>query len=147
MTRNMNEPAWQFQYSVECNATCRFAWSYWTNIANWDDPPAKFILDGPFAVGSRLTTILPGQTFSSVIRDVKPEREATIEMQLTDAILSFQWKFEELSENRTRITQRLALTGANAESFVPQARIMESSAPEGMKKIAAAIEHAQRADA
>jgi hypothetical protein len=89
---------------------------------------------------------LPGQTFSSVIRDVKPEREATIEMQLPDAILSFQWKFEELPKNQTRITQRFVLFGTNAESFVPQARIMESSAPEGMKKIAAAIEHAQRAD-
>lgn len=147
MTHNMNEPAWQFQYSVECNAACRFAWSYWTNISNWDDPPARFILDGPFAVGSRLTTILPGQNFSSVIRDVKPQREATIEMQLPDAILSFQWKFEELSENRTRITQRLALTGANAESFVAQARTMETSAPDGMKKITAAIEGAQRANA
>ena len=79
-----------------------------------------------------------------MIRDLQPDREAVIEMQLPGAILSFYWKFEELEENRTRITQRLALSGANAKSFVNQASIMESSVPDGMRKVAVAIERAQR---
>ncbi len=103
MTHNISEPAWQFQHSVDSNAPRQFAWSYWTNIANWNDPPASFHLDGPFNIGSRLTTSLPGQTLHSVIRGLKADREATIEMQLTDAILSFHWAFENLSEDRTRI--------------------------------------------
>ncbi len=106
-------------------------------------PPAKFDLDGPFEIGARLTTTLPGQTLYSVVRDLQPEREATIEMQLPDAILSFHWKFEKLAENRTRITQRLVLSGANAKSFVAQASAMEASVPDGMKKVVAAIERAQ----
>jgi len=140
----MSEPAWEFQYSIECNATRQFAWRFWTDIANWNDPPAKFDLDGPFKTGARLTTTLPGETLYSVIRDLQPEREATIEMQLADAILSFHWKFEKLTEDRTRITQRLVLSGANAKSFVAQATAMEASVPDGMKKVAAAIERAQR---
>ena len=120
------------------------SWSYWTNIANWNDPPASFLLDGPFDIGSRLTTSLPGQTLHSVIRDLKADREATIEMQLTDAILSFHWAFENPSEDRTRITQRLVLSGPNAKSFVAQANILEQSAPAGMKTLVAAIERAQR---
>jgi len=140
----MSEPAWEFQYSIECNATRQFAWRFWTDIANWNDPPAKFDLDGPFKTGARLTTTLPGETLYSVIRDLQPEREATIEMQLADAILSFHWKFEKLTEDRTRITQRLVLSGANAKSFVAQATAMETSVPDGMKKVAAAIERAQR---
>jgi len=140
----MSEPAWEFQYSIECNATRQFAWRFWTDIANWNDPPAKFDLDGPFQTGARLTTTLPGETLYSVIRDLQPEREATIEMQLADAILSFHWKFEKLTEDRTRITQRLVLSGANAKSFVAQATAMEASVPDGMKKVAAAIERAQR---
>jgi len=143
MTHSMSEPAWEFQYSIECNATHKFAWRFWTNIANWNDPPAKFDLDGPFEIGARLTTTLPGQTLYSVIRDLQPEREAAIEMQLSDAVLSFHWKFEKLGESRTRITQRLVLSGANAKSFVAQASAMEASVPEGMKKVAAAIERAQ----
>ena len=144
MTHSMSEPAWEFRYSIECNATQKFAWRFWTNIANWDDPPAKFDLDGPFEIGARLTTTLRGQTLYSVIRDLQPEREASIEMQLPDAILSFHWKFEKLTEDRTRITQGLVLSGANAKSFVAQATAMETSVPEGMKKVAAAIERAQR---
>lgn len=106
-------------------------------------PPAKFDLDTSFEIGARLTTTLPGQTFYSVIRDLQPECEAVIEMQLPDVILSFHWKFEKLAEDRTRITQRLALSGANAKSFVAQASAMEASVPEGMKKVVAAIERAQ----
>ncbi len=94
------EPAWQFQHSVDCNARRQFAWVYRTNIANWIDPPASFRLEGPFDVGSRLTTSLPGQTLHSLIRDMIAGREATIEMRLPDAILSFHWKFENLSERR-----------------------------------------------
>ena len=143
MTHRMSEPVWEFQHSVECRATRPFAWRYWTNIANWDDPPAKFDLEGPFDIGSRLTTTLPGQTWHSVIRDLKPDCEATIEMQLPDALLSFHWRFEDLAEDRVRITQRLALSGANAKSFVAHASMFEQSVPDGMKKVVAAIERAQ----
>jgi hypothetical protein len=140
----MPEPAWVFEHSVDCNAPRQLAWSYWTHIANWNDPPATFHLDGPFDVGSRLTTSLPGQTLNSVIREVvngSQSYEAIIDMQLPGAILSFQWKFEEkLFEHRTRITQRLTLSGANAEALVPQAIMLEKSAPEGMEKLVAAIE-------
>lgn len=135
---------WQFQYSIECNVPREFAWEYWTNIENWNDPPARFQLEGPFVAAAQLTTILPGQTLHSVIRDVQPEREATIEMQLPDALLSFHWTFEKLADDRTRITQQLALSGPNADLFVAQVRIMETSVPEGMKKIATAINQAHR---
>jgi len=135
-----SEPAWQFQHSVDCNAPRQFAWNYWTNVANWNDPPASFHLDGPFDIGSQLTTSLPGQMFHSVIRDVVAGREAIIDMQLADAILSFYWKFESLTEDTSRITQRIVLSGPNAAAFVAQAGILEQSTPEGMKKLVAAIE-------
>jgi hypothetical protein len=55
---------WEMAHSVETNASPAFAWHYCTNIANWDDPPAEFELEGPFARGSRGSrgaTWLPGQ--------------------------------------------------------------------------------------
>ena len=149
MTENTSEPVWQFQHSVDCNAPRHFAWSHWTDIANWNDPPASFHLDGPFDVGSRLTTSFPGQTLHSLIREVvKGSRtdEAIIDMQLPGALLSFQWKFESLSEDRTRITQRQTLSGANAEALVAQASMLEKSTPEGMEKLAAAIERTMKAE-
>ena len=138
-----------FQHSVDCNAPRNFAWSHWTDIANWNDPPASFHLDGPFGVGSRLTTSLPGQTLHSVIRRLvngSRSDEAIIDMQLPGAILSFQWTFESLSEDRTRITQRLTLSGANAEALVAQASMLEKTTPEGMEKLVAAIERSTKAE-
>lgn len=145
----MNSAAslWQFECSVECHAPRSFAWRYWTNIANWNDPPATFHIDGPFAAGSKITTTLPGQTLHSVIRYVLPDSEAIIDLQLPETILTFHWALESLSDVRTRITQHLELSGANAPSLVAQARMMEQTTPAGMKKLAAAIEEAHTKNA
>jgi hypothetical protein len=149
MTENTSEPVWEFQHSVDCNTPRHFAWNHWTDIANWNDPPASFHLDGPFDVGSRLTTNLPGQILHSIIREVVNgygTDEATIEMQLPGAILSCHWTFESLSENRTRITQRLTLSGANAEALLAQAGILEESTPKGMQKLVGVIERSMKAE-
>ena len=140
----VTEPVWQFEYAIECNATRHFAWDYWTNISNWNDPPAEIQLDGPFAPGSRFITKLPGQEpLHSVIRSVTPQREATIDMQLPGAILSFRWWFEDLSGGeRTKLTQLLTLSGKAAQEFVGQIVIFEETVPQGMKRLAAAISDA-----
>jgi hypothetical protein len=140
----MAESIWQFEYSVEANATLRFAWNYWTNIDNWVDPPVEFDIDGPFAPGSRLTSRAPGQEpWHSVIREVDPESAASIEMPLEGALLRFDWRFHELSATRTRITQRLALEGENGAAYVDQVVIFESTVPEGMNKLATVLERAE----
>ena len=140
------EPAWQFHHSVICNTPRQFAWSYWTNVANWNEPPASVHLDGPFDVGSQLTTSLPGQILHSVIRDVVTGSEAIIEMQLADATLSFHWNFESLTEEKTKITQQLVLSGPNAGVFVPQVGMLERTTPDGMKKLVAAIESSRKVE-
>jgi hypothetical protein len=43
------------------------------------------------------------------IRDVRPGTSFVIEMPLKEAVLSFEWDFEPLSNRRTRITQRIFL--------------------------------------
>lgn len=143
---DLSEPIWQFEYSIECRATPQFAWTYWTNVSNWNDPPAEIELDGPFAPGSRLTTRIPGrEPLHSVIRSVTAELEATIEMQLPGAVLSFHWRFDELSSGEhTRLTQRLTLTGGNAHEFIEQVSIFEQTVPDGMARVAAAISAAAR---
>ena len=132
----MSESLWEFSHSVECGAPREFAWKYWTNPANWDDPPARFEFDGPFAAGTKLKTILPGQTLHSVIREIEPGSAALIEMSLPGATVRFHWRFEELAGERTKITQRLALAGGAALGMVEQARTLEQSVPAGMKRIA-----------
>ena len=58
----MDEIAWELEHSVEADVSPSFAWSFRTDIRNWNDPPATFSLDGPFAAGARGTTLLPGRS-------------------------------------------------------------------------------------
>lgn len=141
---NVSEPVWQFEHSVDCDATPRFAWDYWTNISNWNDPPAEIALEGPFAAGSRLTTRIPGQEpMHSLIRSVTPGRDATIDLQLPGATLSFHWRFDELSSGQnTRLTQRLTLSGDEANQFTEQVKIFEQTVPAGMERLARTISDA-----
>jgi hypothetical protein len=111
---NTNQHSSNFQHSVECNTSRQFGWTYWTDISNWNDPPARFELDGRLRLGHTLTTMLPDRTYHSIIRHVEPGRAATIEMQLPDGVLSSHWDFEDLTENRTRLTQRLVLSATDA---------------------------------
>jgi hypothetical protein len=141
----MPEIAWEMSCSVETSANRAFAWKYWTNIANWSDPPAQFELDGPFAAGSRGTTQLPGQEpVRWVIQEVAPPKTATIAIELERAALSFQWRFEALPDGRTRITQRVMLQGENAGAYVSQVEpTFSSTLPAGLNKIATAMADSQ----
>ena len=65
------------EHSVDANVSMTFAWNHWTEVANWDDPPAQFSLDGPFAEGAAGTTRMPGQApIYWRVRDVVPGRAA-----------------------------------------------------------------------
>src|SRR5262249_45154484 len=134
-----DHPIWEFAHSVECAVPREFAWGYWTNIANWIDPPAKFEISGPFTNGARLSTILPGQTYHSTIHNVVAGSSAAIEMELPGATLHFDWSFEDAGAKRTRIAQRVWLSGVNAEAFVAEAGEFERNLPGGMARLAAAM--------
>ncbi len=136
----MSTTLWTFEHAAECKAPREFVWAYWTDVRNWDDPPARFELDGAFALGARLTTILPGQRLESVVREVNDGREALIEMDFAGANVGFRWRFEEIAAQGTRMTQTIRLSGAAAEALLEQVRVLEANAPDGMKKLIAAIE-------
>jgi hypothetical protein len=137
----MNDIVYQVEYSVEAQVSPAFAWDWRTDVTNWDDPPAQFQLDGPFATGSWGTTRLPGQEpLRWQIRDVRPGRSFTIEMPLDQATLSFEWRFEAVSDRRTRLWQRIVLVGDNGAAYAAQVRAaFGSSLPDGMNRIAAAL--------
>jgi hypothetical protein len=139
----LSKIAWETQQSAETGANVEFAWRYWTNVSNWDDPPARFEFEGPFMAGARGLTHLPGQPpIEWYVRDVRPCAAATIEIPASNASMSFQWTFEAIGEGRTLLTQRIVLRGENAESYFEYAKVLEENLPLGMKKMASAIENA-----
>jgi hypothetical protein len=142
----MRGVALQLEHSVEAQVSLEFAWKFRTDIANWNDPPARFALDGPFVAGSRGTTVLPGQepVYWS-IREVRPFTTFVLEMQLDNALLTFDWQFEALSDQRTRMTQKIVLSGDNAAAYVAQVDAgFGSSLADGMKRIATEMAAAER---
>jgi hypothetical protein len=134
---------WQASHSVETRADVEFAWRFWTDVKNWDDPPARFELEAPFVTGARGLTHLPGQApLAWFVRDVTPGIAATIEIPADGAVVWFEWKFESAGEGRTLLTQRVSLTGQNAQNYLDYAKTLENNLPLGMKKLASAIERA-----
>jgi len=142
----MKNIACQLEDSVEAEVSPSFAWNWRTDIKNWDDPPAQFQLNGPFASGSWGTTLLPGQEpLRWQIRDVRPGAAFTMEVPLDGAVIAFEWLFDAVSNHRTRITQRIVLSGDNARTYVNQVQAgLGSNLSDGMKRIADAMAKAER---
>src|ERR1700722_19270452 len=138
--KSMANILWEVTHAVETNASPEFGWNYWTDVANWDDPPAIFQLEGPFDAGSRGTTRLPGQDpLHWLVREVTPPNTATIEMGLHRATLSFEWRFVGLADGRTRLTQRIVLQGEKAYAYLPQVKaVFTANLADGMNKLATA---------
>jgi hypothetical protein len=66
-------------------------------------------------------------------------------MPLDGAIMTFQWLFDGVSNHRTRITQRIVLSGDNAMAYVKQLQAgFGSNLANGMKRIANAMAQAER---
>jgi hypothetical protein len=142
----MSNVACQLEYSVEAEVRPSFAWSWQTDVKNWEDPPAQFELDGRFANGSWGTTRFPGQDpLRWQISDVQRGKSFVIVMKLDRAVLSFEWLFAAVSEHRTRITQRIVLSGDNAAAYADQVRAgFGPTLRDGMNRIAEAMVNAER---
>jgi hypothetical protein len=140
----MTNIACQLEHSVEVEVSPSFAWNWRTDITTWDDPPAQFQLDGPFASGTWGTTLLPEQKpLRWQVRDVRPGAAFNIEVPLDGAVISFEWLFDAVSNQRTRITQRIVLWGDNASAYVNQVQEgFGANLPAGMKRIADAMARA-----
>ena len=136
----MSDAIWEMSCAVETDADVAFAWKYWSDVRNWDDPPARFELQGAFVAGGQGVTHTPGQpSIDWLIREVRPGEGATIEIPAEGAAMVFEWRFAGTLEGRTRITQRVMLRGEKAEAYLEFAKIFEANLPGGMKRMAAAI--------
>jgi hypothetical protein len=138
---------WELEHSVAAKVSSEFAWQYMTDVANWDDPPAQFELDGPFHVGTAGTTRMPGRPpIHWHIRALNPQRAYMLQMTLDRATISFQWRFDSLADAQTRLTQHIMLEGENAGAYVADMQAaFGSNLAEGMQKIAKAMEQAAQA--
>jgi hypothetical protein len=136
----MSQIVWQIEHTIEADVSAPFAWNFWSNVSNWEEPPNEFVLEGPFAEGSVGITRMPGQDpIRWRIRDVVPGAGATIDIELDRATVAFRWRFEAMSDRRTKLVQRITLEGENAAAYVGHLDAAFGTLPEGMKRLAAAM--------
>ena len=133
---------WELKHSVIASANRQAVWAWHSNVDNWarfeGDAVESITLDGPFQTGTRITTKMPGQEPRySTLREVEPPGRSVIEMELPEAVLRFEWTFEELSDRQTRLTQHISLNGPNAEEYVPvMEELFAPNIEKGMERIA-----------
>jgi hypothetical protein len=141
----MSEIGFRLKHSVETDATPAFAWRFRTDVANWSDPPARFAMDGPFEDGACGTTLMPGQApLRWRITDVIPGKSFVVVMHLDQAVLAFEWRFDELPGHRTKLTQEVVLSGDNAPAYAEQVEAgFGSNLSAGMERIAAEMAAAE----
>lgn len=142
----MEPIALQLEHSVEAEVSPASAWRFRTDIANWNDPPAVFSLDGPFVEGARGTTTLPGrEPLHWRVTQVHPLKSFVMEMPLDSATLTFEWRFDELAPGRTMLTQHILLAGDNAQSYAAQVEAaFGPTLADGMRRIAAEMAAAEK---
>jgi hypothetical protein len=115
-----------------------------TNVANWEDPPATFELEGPFTAGASGRTRIPGlEPRRWQLTEVNPLESYLLETELDGATISFDWRFDRFADG-TRLTQHIVLKGQNAGAYVSQVQeAFASSLAAGMSRSVAAIERAE----
>mgnify|MGYP001826046798 CR=1 FL=1 len=139
------EVEWLLEHAEVTGASPAFVWTYWTDVAHWDDPPASFALEGPFASGARGTTTLPGrEPLPWVLRDVREGESYRIESELAEARLVCEWSFESLPEGGTKLRQRIGVSGPGAARQAEAVRQgFGPTLPEGMQRIARLLADAE----
>jgi hypothetical protein len=65
-------------------------------------------------------------------------------MQLDGALLTFEWRFDELSTRRTTMTQTIVLSGDNAAAYADQVKAgFGPTLADGMRRIATEMADAE----
>jgi hypothetical protein len=139
---------WTLELQAQCDlADADFAWQFWTDVGNWAvvDPAISDVRVEPaFQAGARGTTMTAdGAQVAWVIGEVSAPRSALIEFPVPGAALRVSWSFLPGRTRGCTMRQSMELSGERAVGYerlvVPS---MERSAPDGLRRLAAAIDEA-----
>ncbi len=115
---------WEYEHSIETTAAVEALWARWADVATWaewNSDIEKVELDGPFAVGSRITmTPLGDEPVVLRIAEVRENETFVDEAEFGGVVIRTMHKLERLDAERTRITYRTEITGAAEAELGPQ---------------------------
>jgi hypothetical protein len=115
-------PLWEIEEAVETKAEPTFAFRYLASIENMATDPGieRVEADGPYRdrLGMRGKTYrVGGGATDWVVAAVEPDRRLAIDVALRDAVLRFEFRFEERLGGGSVVSQRVSLFGPNAAEY------------------------------
>ena len=115
---------WTHEHTAETALAPEAIWRVLKDIDNWsrwDTSMEEITLEGPFAVGTRVTMKPAGQDpITSVITEITENERYADETDLGDVILRFSHTLTKLPGGGTHITHRLEITGPKAGELGPE---------------------------
>ncbi len=123
---------WEYERTIETTATPDALWARWADVASWPEWNAdieKVEINGPFAVGTRITMTPRGADPVQLrIADVRPNELFVDEAELDGVVVRTLHLVEPLNSPtdsasptpRTRITYRTRITGPAAPEIAPR---------------------------
>jgi uncharacterized protein YndB with AHSA1/START domain len=115
---------WVTEHSVETTAAPEAIWREWSDVSRWPEwngDIERIELDGPFAVGTRITMTPVGDepVELRIAEAVEPELFVD-EANLGEIVVRTIHRVEELDQGRRRVTYRMEITGSAADTLGPQ---------------------------
>ena len=107
---------WEFEHSVEADASRDRVWALWTDISGWPswNPGVGYAeLDGPVTEGATGTVhAVDGPASTLKVLEIEPERRFVTEASERFVRLRFEHELTDAADGRLRITHRVRMTGA-----------------------------------
>ncbi len=114
---------WEYEHSVQTSASPEVLWRYWSDVAawpTWNDGIEKIEIDGPFAVGTRITMTPPGdEPVTLRLVEIVPGERFVDEFDGGDFVIRTVHRLEPAGDG-TRIVYRTEITGSAAAEVGPQ---------------------------
>jgi hypothetical protein len=133
---------WTTEHSIETTATPEAIWRSWAAVSRWPEwngDIERIELTGPFAAGSTIAMMPPGQETVSlrITEAVEPELFVD-EADLGGTVIRTIHRVERLGGDSVRIVYRMEASGPAADALGPA---ISADFPETLAALAA---HAQR---
>jgi hypothetical protein len=115
---------WAVEHSVETSACGQAVWQLSADVERWPEWNAgveQIELRGPFAVGSTILMTPPGdETVELRISEVIEPELFVDEADGGDFVVRTTHRVEVVGDERSRVTYRMEITGAAAETVGPE---------------------------
>jgi hypothetical protein len=115
---------WTTEHSVETAAAPEAVWRLWSDVGRWPEWNAdldRAELTGPFAAGSTITMFSHDQEPIELrIAEAKKPETFVDEADLGNVVVRTIHRVQPLEGDRIRITYRMEITGAEADTLGPQ---------------------------